>query len=61
MSNSVAPHKAITKLFVFAYLMGVILQAVSESERARGEANKSKENGKQKTFTDYQQQHQRDE
>lgn len=56
MSNSVAPHKAITKLFVFAYLMGVILQAVSESERARGEANKSKktENRKQKTFTDYQ-------
>lgn len=56
MSNSVAPHKAIAKLFVFAYLMGVILQPVSESERARGEANKSKktENRKQKTFTDYQ-------
>lgn len=46
MSNSVAPHKAITKLFVFAYLMGVILQAVSESER--GSKQKQK-NGKQKT------------
>lgn len=49
MSNSVAAHKAITKLFVFAYLMGVILLPVSESERGSKQKQKNK-----KTFTDYQ-------
>lgn len=54
MSNSVAPHKAITKLFVCIFDGRNTTASIRESERGSKQKQKKTENRKQKTFTDYQ-------